>query len=157
MSKSVKRVEAAIASLGLDTTIVRMEEQTRTAEQAAAACGCKVGQIVKSMIFEGQTTGALKLLLVSGDHDVDLAAAARQVGEPLARADAKRIRSETGFAIGGVAPIGHLTQPETWFDESLLSHDAVWGAAGAPETVFKIAPEVLLKATGARVFKATGD
>lgn len=109
------------------------------------------------MIFQRQTSGDLKLLLVTGDHNVDLALAAEQIGEPLARADAKCIRTETGFAIGGVAPIGHLTQPDTWFDETLLTHAEVWGAAGALETVFKIAPEVLLKTTGARLFKATGD
>ena len=157
MSKSVRRVEAAIAELGLDTSVVWMEEQTRTAEQAAAVCGCAVGQIVKSMIFEGQTSGDLKLLLVSGAHDVDLDRAAAQIGEPLARADAKRIRTETGFAIGGVAPIGHLNQPDTWFDESLMAYDEVWGAAGAPETVFKTTPAQLLDCTGARLFKAVAD
>lgn len=152
MSKSVKRVEQAIADLYLDTTVRRMPETTRTAQDAAAACNCTVAQIVKSMIFEGRETGALKLLLVSGKHDVDLGKAAALFGETLTRADPKRVRSETGFAIGGVSPIGHMSPTETWMDESLLEHDIVWAAAGAPNAVFSIAPEVLQKATNALAF-----
>lgn len=104
MSKSVKRVKKAIGELGLTVSVQRMPETTRTAQDAAVACGCEVGQIVKSMIFEGVETGKLKLLLVSGQHDVDLTKAPELFGEPLTRADPKRVRSETGFAIGGVSP-----------------------------------------------------
>ena len=154
MSKSVRRVEAAIADLGLDAVVKRMPNSTRTAQEAADACGCSVGQIVKSMIFEGEASGELKLILVSGKHNVDLSKAAYLFGETLLRADAKRVRSDTGFAIGGVAPIGHLSPTETWFDESLLLYDKVWAAAGAPDAVFCIAPQRLLDATGAYVFTA---
>ncbi len=152
MSKSIKRVERAITDLHLETAVQRMPETTRTAQDAAIACNCTVAQIVKSMIFEGRETGALKLLLVSGKHDVDLAKAHSLFGEPLTRADPKRVRSETGFAIGGVAPIGHLSPTETWIDDSLLAHDIVWAAAGAPNAVFSITPEALKKATKANAF-----
>lgn len=150
MSKSVKRVETAARGAGLSISVRRMAEGTRTAQDAAAACGCDVGQIVKSMVFEGAESGALKLLLVSGAHDVDLSRAAGLFGEALARADPKRVRAETGFAIGGVAPIGHLSEIETWMDAALLSHDLVWAAAGAPDAVFSVAPAALMEATGAR-------
>ena len=150
MSKSVKRVEQAARESGLEVNVLRMPESTRTAADAAQACGCAVSQIVKSMIFTGVDSGALKLLLVSGAHDVNLARVRDWIGEDLSRADPKRVRAETGFAIGGVSPIGHLAPIETWMDNSLLGHDLVWAAAGAPDAVFSVAPEPLKAATGAR-------
>ncbi len=152
MSKSVKRVEETARELGLDIAVLRMPETTATAEDAAKACGCDVAQIVKSLIFEGADSGALKLLLVSGANRVDLEKAAGQVGEPLARADAKRVRERTGFAIGGVAPLGHLTPVETFIDAGLLRHAKVWAAAGAPNAVFEIDPQRLVALTGAKEF-----
>lgn len=150
MSKSVKRVERAAAEAGLDVAILRMPESTRTAADAAAACGCDVAQIVKSMIFVGAASGALKLVLVSGAHDLDLERSEALFGEGLERADPKRVRAETGFAIGGVSPIGHLAPLETWMDASLLAHERVWVAAGAPNAVFSIAPDALMRASGAK-------
>lgn len=150
MSKSIARVETAATEQGLDIEILRMPETTRTAQDAASACGCAVAQIVKSLIFKGAESGALKLLLVSGAHEVDLERAAAAVGEPLARADAKEVRAVTGFAIGGVAPIGHLTPIETWIDETLLTYPTVWAAAGAPNAVFEVAPKALAEAARAQ-------
>ncbi|MEO9960570.1 MAG: YbaK/EbsC family protein, partial [Nisaea sp.] len=115
------------------------------------ACGCDVTQIVKSLIFKGGETGALKLLLVSGANQVDLEKAAALVGEPLERADLKEVRKITGFAIGGVSPLGHLTPVETWMDESLLSFETVWAAAGAPNAVFETTGDALKNAAGATV------
>ncbi len=149
MSKSVKRVERAAVELGLDISVKRMGDSTRTAQDAAAACGCEVARIVKSLIFQGETSGELVLLLVSGANRVDLEAAAMAVGEPLARADANDVRARTGFAIGGVSPIGHLEAPKIWMDETLLSFDTIWAAAGAPDAVFEITPAALQRATSA--------
>lgn len=149
MSKSVKRVQAAAEAAGLDVEVVRMPDSTRTAEEAAAACGCEVAQIVKSLIFKGVESSKLKLLLVSGSNQVDLAKAAALAGEPLERADPKEVREITGFAIGGVAPIGHLVPVDTWIDESLLSFETVWAAAGAPNAVFEVSPKALKGAAGA--------
>lgn len=153
MSKSVKRVQQTAADAGLDIVVERMPDSTRTAVEAAAACGCDVAQIVKSLIFKGRTSGALKLLLVSGANAVDQEKAASEIGEPLTRADPKEVRAVTGFAIGGVAPIGHLAPIETWMDDALLTHDTVWAAAGAPNAVFSIAPRRLMDLTGAAPFK----
>ncbi|NIY73433.1 YbaK/EbsC family protein [Marivivens donghaensis] len=150
MSKSVNRVQEAAKSLGLDVEVVRMPDSTRTAADAAKACGCEVGQIVKSMIFEGVESGDLKLLLVSGAHDVDLTTISDHVGEGLTRADPKRVREETGFAIGGVSPIGHLAPIATWMDDTLLSYQEVWAAAGAPNAVFRVAPDDLKAKIGAK-------
>ncbi|MEZ5758840.1 MAG: YbaK/EbsC family protein [Emcibacteraceae bacterium] len=136
MSKSIKRVEQAAADLGLNIRVKRMPESTRTAKEAATACGCEVGQIIKSLIFEGETTCDLVLLLVSGRHEVDLEKVSHKIGEKLKRADPNRIRSETGFAIGGVAPIGHLIPIKTYFDIALFTYENVWAAAGAPNAVF---------------------
>ena len=155
MSKSVRRVERVAAELGLDIRVRRMGESTRTAEDAARACGCDVAQIVKSLIFKGGNSGDLILLLVSGANQADLELASATVGEPLVRADANDVRARTGFAIGGVSPIGHLEAPLIWMDETLLSHPTVWAAAGAPDAVFEIAPDALRTATGATVSRLT--
>lgn len=152
MSKSVKRVGAAAEALGLSVDILRMEQSTRTAEEAAQACGSEVDQIVKSMVFEGADSGDLILVLVSGRHNLKLEAAARIFGEDLKRASADRIRAETGFAIGGVAPIGHLCEITCWMDDVLMGYDKVWAAAGAPNAMFAVAPADLLAATKARLF-----
>ena len=151
MGKSIKRVQAAIDAAGLQTEVQILLESSRTAAHAAAACKCEIGQIAKSMIFEGQESGKLKLLIVSGAHDVDLGLAKTFVGEALVRADAKRVRSETGFAIGGVSPIGHLNEIETWMDRALLDYGVVWGAGGAPHALFSVSPQDLQRITHAKV------
>lgn len=149
MSKSIRRVEEHAKRLGLEIEIRRMGASTRTAAEAADACGCDVAQIVKSLIFRGRDSGALVLLLVSGANRVDPGLAAHAAGEALDRARAEEVRSRTGFAIGGVAPIGHLEQPHILMDRSLLAHETVWAAAGAPDAVFALTPSDLAKATGA--------
>ncbi|MEP3440700.1 MAG: YbaK/EbsC family protein [Sulfitobacter sp.] len=152
MGKSVNRVKAAATAAGLEIEIITLPVSARTAAEAADGLDCNVGQIAKSLLFEGAESGALKLILVSGAHALDLTHAPKLFGEALARADPKRVRSETGFAIGGVAPIGHLCEIETFMDAALMQYDCVWGAGGAPETVFAIAPAQLLGVTGATLF-----
>ncbi|WP_353843159.1 YbaK/EbsC family protein [Mesorhizobium sp.] len=124
---------------------------TRTAEEAAAQCGCTVAQIVKSLVFQGQASGKLFLFLVSGSNQLDLAKAAALTGEPLERADPRQIRDETGFAIGGVAPIGHLIAIPAFADKTLLDFDRVWAAAGAHDAVFAAEPHAMVKAAQAVV------
>ncbi|MFP4239909.1 YbaK/EbsC family protein [Rhodosalinus sp.] len=148
MSKSVKRVRAALEAAGIVPDIRELGE-TRTAEQAAAAVGCTLDQIVKSIIFRGETGGHALLFLTAGGNRVDPARAAAVAGEPLGKADAALVRAETGFAIGGVAPIGHLTPVRSWFDPRLLDFEEVWAAGGTPRHVFPIAPRRLLDLTGA--------
>ncbi len=149
--RSTDRVRAALLSAGLPDTIVRMPSSTRTAEEAAKACGCAVGQIVKSLIFQAGEDGRLVLLLVSGANQVDLAAAQLVVGEKLERADPRLVRDRTGFAIGGVAPIGHLEPVPAFIDEDLMNFHVVWAAAGAPDAVFSAEPQQLVAASNAVV------
>src|SRR5262249_41707590 len=143
-------VEQAAAEAGLAIEVKRMGASTRTAEEAAQQCGCAVAQIVKSLVFEGEQSGKLYLFLVSGSNQLDLDKAAGLTAEPLKRADPRKIRDETGFAIGGVAPIGHRIAISAFADEALLSFDRVWAAAGAHDAVFAAEPAALVKAAGAR-------
>ena len=147
-TSSTDRVRAALEAAGLEVEVRTTPASTRTAEEAAAACGCDVGDIVKSLIFEGAQSGRLALLLVSGAHQVDMNKAAAAAGEPLKRADPKDVRARTGFAIGGVAPVGHLEPVATWIDATLLTRATLWAAAGAPNAVFAIAPADLATLTG---------
>jgi prolyl-tRNA editing enzyme YbaK/EbsC (Cys-tRNA(Pro) deacylase) len=151
LSASPRRVFDAAQALGLDIAIHVMARSTRTAEEAAAACGCKVGQIVKSLIFKGRGSGKALLFLVAGDNRLDERLAARLVGDALERPDALFVREETGFAIGGVPPFGHKNRLPTIMDHHLLAHETVWAAAGAPNAVFSITPDLLRQATAARV------
>lgn len=128
MAGSIDRVTRAAADAGLEIEIRRMGGSTRTAEEAAAQCGCAVAQIVKSLVFQGESSGKLYLFLVSGVNQLDLTIAAALAGEPLRRAEARKIRDETGFAIGDVSPIGHLIAIPAFADESLLGFDRVWAS-----------------------------
>jgi prolyl-tRNA editing enzyme YbaK/EbsC (Cys-tRNA(Pro) deacylase) len=148
---SILRVAETAETLGLAIAIVRMAESTRTAEDAAAACDCQVGQIVKSLVFENTDTGAITLLLVSGAYNADLDHIASMHGLKLGRCDGRRVRDETGFAIGGVAPIGHKIAVPVYMDEALLTYDIVWAAAGRPDSVFSVDPKALAQATSAKV------
>ena len=151
MSRSIDRVVAAAEAAGLDIEVRRMGASTRTADEAAAQCGCGVAQIVKSLVFQGTATGKLYLFLVSGDRRLDDAKAAALAGEALQRADPRHVRDVTGFAIGGVAPIGHLVEIDAFAVEALLAWPVVWAAAGAHDAVFSADPQALIAAAKARV------
>jgi prolyl-tRNA editing enzyme YbaK/EbsC (Cys-tRNA(Pro) deacylase) len=154
-SEATARVATAAASLGLEVEIVRHGRSTRTAEEAAAACGCAVGQIIKSLIFKGRESGRPYLLLVSGANRVDEAAVAARLGEAIERPDAAFVRATTGFAIGGVPPFGHATPMLTRIDRDLMSYDVVWAAAGTPDSVMALAPRTLASAVGAEAIDVT--
>jgi prolyl-tRNA editing enzyme YbaK/EbsC (Cys-tRNA(Pro) deacylase) len=147
------RVQAAAEALGLAIQVRLMPDSTRTATEAA--CGCAVGQIVKSLIFQGKDTGRPLLLLVSGANRVNEKGVAVTIGEQLARPDADFARVVTGFAIGGIPPLGHATPLATWFDEDLLHYGTVWAAAGTPNAVFSVDPGRLRDAVGAAVIRVT--
>lgn len=149
MSKSLARVRAALAAGGVDAEPLEMPGETRTAAQAAAAAGCMLDQIAKSILFAGGD--GLFLFLTAGGNQVDAAAASALAGVPLGRADADRVRAVTGFAIGGVAPVGHLMPLPVWMDPRLMDFAQVWAAAGTPRHIFAIAPQTLRDLTGATV------
>jgi prolyl-tRNA editing enzyme YbaK/EbsC (Cys-tRNA(Pro) deacylase) len=151
MSKSLKRVQAALEAAGVATEIREMDASTRTAEEAAAAVGCALDQIAKSIVFRGEHSGHVRLFLTAGGNRVCADKAAALAGEPLGRADADLVRAETGFAIGGVAPVGHLAPIPAWLDPRLTEFATVWAAAGTPRHVFAIDPAELQRVTGARL------
>ena len=155
MSKSTARVRAALQAAGLDPQI-RETALARTAADAAAAVGCTVDQIAKSIVFRGQTSGTALLFLTAGGNRVAEAKASALAGEPLGKADAALVRAQTGFAIGGVAPVGHLSPIRAFLDPRLLDFDLVWAAAGTPHHVFPIAPTDLLRISGAQAADFTG-
>ncbi|HXF55722.1 MAG TPA: YbaK/EbsC family protein [Hyphomicrobiaceae bacterium] len=149
LKPAARRFLEAARAAGLDIEIVTHPRSTRTAEEAAAACGCAVGQIVKSLVFQGQVSGAPILLLVSGANRVDEKHVASAIGETLKRPDAAYVREVTGYAIGGIPPLGHATRLTTFIDRDLLSYETVWAAAGTPDSVFCVAPAALAAATDA--------
>jgi prolyl-tRNA editing enzyme YbaK/EbsC (Cys-tRNA(Pro) deacylase) len=149
MKAAVARVLDALRAAGVAAEIVEFPQSTRTAEAAAAAVGAQVGQIVKSLVF--LAGGRPLLVLVSGAHRADSTKLARAAGAPLQRADADMVRASTGFAIGGVPPIGHSSALATYLDRDLLLYPTVWAAAGTPHAVFAITPGELLRVTRAHV------
>ena len=154
MSKSLNRVSAALTAAGIAARPIEMSADTRTAAQAAAAAGCQIDQIVKSILFQG-ASGQLHLFLTPGGAQISPVAASALAREPLGRADADTVRAVTGFAIGGVAPLGHLTPLPVWMDPALMAFDVVWAAAGTPRHIFAIAPQALCRAAGAVLARFT--
>jgi prolyl-tRNA editing enzyme YbaK/EbsC (Cys-tRNA(Pro) deacylase) len=148
---AAERVQKAAAALGLDITVMIMPASTHTAEQAAAACGTSVAQIVKSLIFQGKASKKPYLFLVSGVNRVNEKAVAGTLGEAIVRPDATFVRDETGFAIGGIPPLGHDRKLVPYIDADLLQYGTVWAAAGTPNAVFEVDPKALQEATGAVV------
>jgi len=151
LPKSAQKVAERAAAAGFDVKVVEMPASTRTAEEAADACGCLVGQIVKSLVFRGHSSGRPVLILVSGDNRVDVKRVAVDIGEAIERADADWVRAETGFAIGGIPPLGHDRPLATYMDRALTRFDTVWAAAGTPNCVMALDPASLAAVTGARI------
>ena len=143
------RVQTAALELGLNVEVRLMPDSTRTAAEAAAAVGCKVGQIVKSLIFKGKSSGKPYLLLVSGANRVNEHPMEHALGEAIVKPDADFVRDATGYAIGGIPPLGHTSQIRTFIDEDLLQYDTVWAAAGTPNAIFAVDPEALRAAVSA--------
>lgn len=137
---SAQRVARLLAELGHDEPVVVLPESGKTSAQAAAGLGCAVAQIVKSIIFRRVADNAPVLVIASGVNRVDEAKVAQQVGA-LAKADAQFVRATTGYAIGGVCPIGHQVKPVMLLDQDLFLHASLWAAAGHPQAVFKLTPQ----------------
>jgi len=154
MSKSLKRVIRALADAGVNSTPVEVGPAT-TAQMAADLVGCELDQIAKSIIFQGQSSGNAVLFITAGGQQVDTAKASALAGEALGKADAALIRAQTGFAIGGVSPIGHLSAPRAFFDPRLLDFDQIWAAAGTPRHVFASDPKTIMQLSGAQLANFT--
>jgi Cys-tRNA(Pro) deacylase len=151
LSPSAQKVQDVLGNLGFALTVIEHTESTRTAQEAAERVGVRLGQIVKSLIFKGKATGKPILVLTSGANRVDEKRIKDYAGEKIERADANFVRELTGYAIGGVPPIGHANPMETYLDEDLLQYDFIWAAAGTPNAVFELTPGDLQKMTGGQV------
>lgn len=150
-SASARRVQEALAARGFPHTVFELEVPVRTAADAARAVGCEVGQIAKSLIFRGATSGRPVLVIASGSNRVDEARIARHVGEPIGRASPDFVREQTGFAIGGIPPLGHAREAVTFVDRDLLAHERIWAAAGHPNALFELTPQELVAIAGGLV------
>jgi len=153
LSPSALKVQEVLRLMGFNGKVIEFEDSTRTSAEAAERVGCQIGQIVKSLIFRGQASDKPVLVLTSGANRVDEMLVSRFAGETIGRADAEFVRASTGFAIGGVPPVGHLLSLETYIDEDLLQYDQIWGAAGTPNAVFEMTPTDLEKMTGGKVIR----
>ena len=155
LTPSAKRVQDALNALGFKLEVLELPASTRTAVEAADAVGCQLGQIVKSLVFKAKRSGKPVLVLTSGANRVNEKRIEDLIGEPLGKADADFVRESTGFAIGGVPPIGHVRVLETYIDQDLLQYEAVWAAAGTPHALFKLNPKDLARMTDGKVIAVT--
>lgn len=150
LSTSEKRVDEVLRASGSNAQIVKLDELAHTAQQAADALGVEVAQIVKSLVFRGKETNTAYLLLVSGANRVHERRTSKHIGEKLSRADADFVREHTGFAIGGVSPLGAVGDVKIFIDQSLLDLGDIWAAAGHPRSVFPTTAQELISITGAK-------
>ena len=148
MSIAAARVQRVVAAKGFDFAVRELPESTRTAADAAAAVGCAVGDIAKSLIFKARISGRPVLVIASGANRVDTDKVSALLGEKIGKADADFVRLQTGFAIGGVPPVGHAVSIETFIDEDLLVRETIWAAAGTPNALFSFSSRALEPLTG---------
>jgi Cys-tRNA(Pro) deacylase len=153
LSPSAQKVQDALRQMGFSYRVLEHAESTRTAQEAAERAGCELGQIVKSLIFRGKDSGRPILVLTSGANRVDEKRISETAGETILRADADYVRSVTGFAIGGVPPIGHNQKVETYIDEDFMQFKTIWAAAGTPNAIFELTPEDLQKMTDGKLMR----
>jgi prolyl-tRNA editing enzyme YbaK/EbsC (Cys-tRNA(Pro) deacylase) len=151
LPEAAQRVQAALQAAGLDASVVELPASTRTAQEAAAAIGCRVEQIAKSLVFRGRESGQPLLVIASGSNRVDERRVGARFGQEIERADPDFVRSSTGYAIGGVPPVAHRAPIVTLIDADLLPLPVVWAAAGTPHAVFSVTPADLVAATGGEV------
>lgn len=152
LSKSAQSVQDALSKKGLTCEVIELSASTHTANDAAAAIGCEVAQIVKSLLFRSAISHKPVFILASGINRVDEKTIEKLVGEKIVKADADFTREITGFAIGGVPPIGHKQViSHIFIDEDLLKFEKLWAAAGTPNAVFSLNSQEIENLTGGKV------
>jgi prolyl-tRNA editing enzyme YbaK/EbsC (Cys-tRNA(Pro) deacylase) len=147
LSASARKVQETLRDRGFDSQVVELPDSTRTAKEAAQAIGCRVEQIVKSLIFRTLESDRAILVVASGTNRVNEQRVGELVGEPIGKADANFVRQHTGFSVGGVPPLGHTEPITTFIDEDLMGYDQIWAAAGTPFAVFRLTPAELEEMT----------
>lgn len=150
LSATAQRFQDLLRAAGFANEVREFDDSTRSAAEAAATIGCTVAQIAKSIIFRA-ASGRAVLVIASGVNRVDERKVAGLVGDRIGKADAAFVRDRTGFAIGGVPPLGHATPPITLIDSDLLGFDRIWAAAGTPKAIFGLTPAELQAMSGGRV------
>jgi prolyl-tRNA editing enzyme YbaK/EbsC (Cys-tRNA(Pro) deacylase) len=155
LSHSALRVQQALQELGLSLVVLELPASTRSSQEAAQTIGCKVGQIAKSIIFRGALTDQPVLVIASGPNRIDEAILSDMLAESISKADADFVRQRTGFAIGGVPPLGHTEKLEIFIDQDLLQYPEIWAAAGTPHAVFRLTPQELVSMTSGKIIKVT--
>ena len=153
LSDSAKKVQYALDPFGLDFQVQELPGSTRTASDAAQAIGCQVGQIAKSLVFRFLVVERPLLVIASGSNRVDLDLLGASLGEAIVMADADYVRAATGFAIGGIPPLGHVSPLETLIDQELMQYEEIWAAAGTPHAVFRLVPDDLVRTTGGTLMR----
>jgi len=156
LSSSAHKVQQALNAIGLQLEVVELPDSTRTSGEAAQAIGCQVGQIAKSIIFQALVSQRPIMVIASGPNRVNEKVIETLIGEAIGKADADFVRQRTGFVIGGVPPIGHTEQIETFIDNDLLQYPEIWAAAGTPHAVFRLTPADLMRMTAGKLVQVTG-
>lgn len=151
LGKSAAKIQEELNKYGLQLKVVTMNSSTRTCVEAANTIGCEVGQIVKSMIFRGKTTGIPILIVASGDNRINEKRMKEYLGEAVSRPDADFVQEVTGFAIGGIPPVGHANKITCFIDEDLFKYQEIWAAAGTPFDVFRLTPDQLTAITHGQI------
>ncbi|WP_326513675.1 YbaK/EbsC family protein [Clostridium intestinale] len=147
LKKSAEKVQSVLNEFGFELNVIELSDSTRTAQEAANTIGCTVSQIAKSLIFQGKTSKNPVLIIASGTNRINEKAIKEYIGEKLGKADADFVLEHTGFAIGGIPPIGHKNPIATFIDEDLMQYEEIWAAAGTPNAVFKLTPKILAEIT----------
>lgn len=155
LSPSAQKVQDALRARGFDYQVVEFEQTTRTSAEAAAAVGCAVGQIAKSIVFRGKRSQQAILVIASGANRVNEKRLRDLVGEPVEKPDADYVRMQTGFAIGGVPPLGHSQALRVLVDNDLLQYAEIWAAAGTPNAVFRLDPADLMALSAGELAQVT--
>lgn len=155
LHERVARFQQKLHDLGYDKEVKQLPQSTRTAKEAAEAIGCDVAQIAKSIIFRVKETDDPLLVVASGKNRIDEAIVTTHIGKEIGNADADFVRSRTGYAIGGVPPVGHVQKITTLIDEDLFQYETIWAAAGHPMAVFPLTADDLVKMTGGQVVSVT--
>ncbi len=155
LSSSAQKIQDALIARGFDYRVVESAQPTRTSADAARLVGCGVAQIAKSLVFRTATTARAVLVIASGANRVNESHIGQLVGEPIVKAEADFVREQTGFVIGGIPPLGHAHPMDVFIDDDLLRHDAVWAAAGTPNSLFRLVPSDLVRMSGGRIARVT--
>jgi len=157
LSPSAQKVQDLLTQVDPNLRVLEFIESTRTSQEAADRVGCALGQIGKSLIFQGKSSGKPYLIITSGSNRVDEKLFAQLVGEKIRRADPEFVRQVTGFAIGGIPPLGHVEKIQAFLDEDLFQYQEIWGAAGTPNGVFKTSPQIMQQMSNAQVARVAQE